>query len=219
MCTRYYMEMSPELRPIVEKAKASALAVRMRDRLGKPFKTEGEIRPTDMVPVIAPDKKGERSVFPMVWGYTIPGLNRPVVNARIETAPEKSIWKDGWLSHRCIIPASYYFEWEHIPTAGGRVKAGDKYMIQPKGSEITYLAGLYRLEQFRDLQYPVFTILTKEPTENLRKLHDRMPMVLPSSLVDDWILPSSRPEQIAAYALTDFYCERSTERTCANGIQ
>ncbi len=208
MCTRYYMEMSPLLRPIVEKAKASSLTARMRDKLGKPFKTEGEIRPTDMVPVIAPDKNGARSVYPMVWGYTIPGLNRPVVNARIETAPEKSIWKDGWQAHRCIVPASYYFEWEHIPAADGRMKTGDKYMIQPRGYETIYLAGLYRLEEFRDLKYPVFTILTKEPTKQLRKLHDRMPLVLPPTVVDDWIRPDANPNQIAEYALTDFYCEK-----------
>ena len=83
MCTRYYMEMSPELRPIVEEAKASSLAAWMTDRLARPMKTEGEIRPTDMVPVIAPNRHGARTVFPMVWGYSIPGLDRPVVNCRM----------------------------------------------------------------------------------------------------------------------------------------
>ena len=50
------MELSPELRPIIEAAKRSALTERMVSKLGKPLKTEGEIRPTDMAPVIAPDK-------------------------------------------------------------------------------------------------------------------------------------------------------------------
>ncbi len=202
------MEMSPQLRPIVEKAKSSSLAAKMRDRLGKPLKTEGEIRPTDMVPVIAPDRNGDRAVFPMVWGYTIPGLNRPVVNARIETAPVKPVWRDGWLSHRCIIPASYYFEWEHIPGPDGRMKAGSKYMIQPEGTDITCLAGLYRLEEFREMQYPVFTILTTEPTEELQKLHDRMPLILPPSAIDDWIRPDTRAEQIAQQAVTALCLER-----------
>lgn len=208
MCTRYYMEMSPHLRPIVEKAKASALSLRMRDKLGKPLKTEGEIRPTDMVPVIAPDKDGSQAVFPMVWGYTIPGLNRPVVNARVETAPHKAVWKDGWYSHRCIIPASYYFEWEHIPTSGGKTKAGDKYMIQPQGSETTYLAGLYRLQEYRDLVYPVFTVLTRDATEELKRLHDRMPLILPASMIDNWIDPHADPEALTRYAVTDLFFQR-----------
>ena len=50
----------------------------------------------------------------MVWGYRIPGLKHPVVNTRVESASKKDVWKDGWNRHRCIVPASWYYEWEHI---------------------------------------------------------------------------------------------------------
>ena len=209
MCTRYYMEMSPELRPIVDKAKRSGLTTKMIDRLGKPLKTEGEIRPTDMVPVIAPNQNRVRTVFPMVWGYRITGLDRPVVNARIENADKKDVWKEGWEKHRCIIPASWYFEWEHIPLSDGKTKTGQKYMIQPKGSETTWLAGLYRMEEFRDLKYPVFAILTREPTEELRRIHDRMPLILPSSAIDDWIKPDNKAEDMIKDAITDVFIEEA----------
>ena len=209
MCTRYYMEMNPELRPIVEKAKRSGLTTKMIDRLGKPLKTEGEIRPTDMVPVIAPNQNRVRTVFPMVWGYRITGLDRPVVNARIENADKKDVWKEGWEKHRCIIPASWYFEWEHIPLSDGKTKTGQKYMIQPKGSETTWLAGLYRMEEFRDLKYPVFAILTREPTEELRRIHDRMPLILPSSAIDDWIKPDNKAEDMIKDAITDVFIEEA----------
>lgn len=202
------MEMSPELRPIVEAAKASSLAYRMIAELGRPLKTEGEIRPTDMVPVIAPDPKGMRSVYPMVWGYTIPGISRPVVNVRMEGAPQKKVWRDGWNSHRCIVPASWYYEWEHIPAPGGKLKPGDKYAIQPAGCETTYLAGLYRIEEHRDLKYPVFAVLTTPPTENLCRLHDRMPLILPATEIDNWIRPDAEPEAIVKKALTDLVMER-----------
>ena len=69
MCTRYYMEMSAELRPIIEEAKQASLTCNMIYRLGKALKTEGEIRPADMVPVIAPGASGKQKVFPMVWGF------------------------------------------------------------------------------------------------------------------------------------------------------
>ena len=209
MCTRYYMEMSPELRPIVEKAKSSALASRMINLLGKPLKTEGEIRPTDMVPVIAPNQNGARTVFPMVWGYNITGLNHPVVNTRVESADKKDVWKEDWRSHRCIVPASWYFEWEHLPLANGKTKAGQKYMIQPKGSEMTWLAGLYRIEEFRDLKYPVFSVLTREPTAELSRIHDRMPLILPSNAIDDWIRPDSKAGEIAKMAVTDVFIEKA----------
>lgn len=45
MCCRYYMEMSPELRPIIEEANRSALKERTVDKLGRPLITEGDSPP------------------------------------------------------------------------------------------------------------------------------------------------------------------------------
>ena len=210
MCTRYYMEMSPVLRPFVEKAKRTTLAGRMIDKLEKPLKTEGEIRPTDMAPVIAPDQNGNPAVFPMVWGYRIPGLNHPVVNARAESASKKDVWKDGWNRHRCIVPASWYYEWEHIPTDDGKMKAGAKYLIQTKGSPLIFLAALYRIEEFQNLKYPVFSVLTQQPSEELKRLHDRMPVMLPENKIKDWIRPDHNAEDLVRYALTDVFIEKVT---------
>ena len=36
MCSRYYVELSPELRPIIEAAQKSALAEKMVHDLGRP---------------------------------------------------------------------------------------------------------------------------------------------------------------------------------------
>lgn len=133
MCCRYYMEMSPELRPIIEEANRSALKERIVNKLGRPMVTEGEVRPTNIVPVIAPNRSGARTVFPMVWGFTLPRSSSPMVNARMETASTKPTFKESWERRRCIVPASYYFEWEHlINAATGKAKTGDKYMIHPK---------------------------------------------------------------------------------------
>ena len=44
MCCRYYMELSPELRPYVEEARHSALANRMADKYCRPFTGSGDIR-------------------------------------------------------------------------------------------------------------------------------------------------------------------------------
>lgn len=209
MCTRYYVELSPELRPYVERAKHSRLKTRMVSSLGKEFRENGEIRPTDMVTVIAPSATGGKTAFPMVWGYHILGVDRPVVNARAESAKEKKSFAEDWRKHRCIIPASYYFEWEHLKRTDGKVKTGQKYAIQPKGSSVTWIAGLYRMEEKNGLHYPVFTVLTREPSAELRKLHNRMPVILPESVIDDWLLPGSNPEEIINNALTDMVIERT----------
>lgn len=99
MCTRYYVELSPELRPYVERARHSQLKARMVSSLGKEFRENGEIRPTDMATVIASSASGEKAAFPMVWGYHIPGIDRPVVNARAESAKEKKSFAEIGRAH------------------------------------------------------------------------------------------------------------------------
>jgi len=103
------MEMSPELRPIIEEANRSALKARIVDKLGRPLITEGEVRPTNIVPVIAPNRYGARTVFPMVWGFTLPRSSSPMVNARVETASTKPTFKESWERRRCIVPGIVLF--------------------------------------------------------------------------------------------------------------
>ena len=207
MCNRYYVELSPELRPIIEAARQSSMAARMLHDLGRPVAREGEVRPTDIAAVLAPNTHGLRTVFPMVWGFTLPEnpntkRSAPLINCRIETAESKPLWKESWFRRRCIIPASWYFEWEHLLRPDGRKKTGDKYVIQPKNSTITWLAGLYRMEE----GFPHFTVLTREPGDEIRFIHDRMPVILPEEAIAEWINPEASPEainRIAAAPLTD----------------
>ena len=132
-----------------------------------------------------------------------------MVNARVETASTKPTFKESWERHRCVVPASYYFEWEHlINAATGKAKTGDKYMIQPKGSAVTWLAGLYRIEDISGIQIPVCTVLTREPSEEIRFIHDRMPVILPGDDIEKWINPDSKPDEIIKNAMTDMVFEK-----------
>ena len=205
MCTRFFLdtEHSPEIQPYIEAAAASPRKAAMTRTLGKEMKTSGEIRPTDMVAAIAPSPSGKKSVYPMVWGYHIGGLNRLVVNARVESARDKKSFSNDWKKHRCVIPASYYFEWEHRKTAEGKTILGSKYALWPENATATWLGGLYRLEARDGFLYPVFTILTRAPGPAAAKIHDRIPLILPENMVDAWIRPDSNPEEILREALTD----------------
>lgn len=209
MCCRYYMETSPELRPYIEAANRSSLKDRLISKLARPLVTEGEVRPTDLVPVIAPSSKSqEPTVFPMVWGFTIPRRQASLFNARVESATEKPTFKESWEKRRCIVPASWYYEWEHLINAStGKSKTGDKYMIQAKGSNVIYLAGLYRLEEIAGIQVPVFTILTREPSDEIRFIHDRMPVMLPKEYIREWVNPNGKPEEIIRAAQTEMVFE------------
>lgn len=249
MCCRYWTDESPEMRVFVEEMNRSSLVNKWQGLAE--VRTFGEIRPTNVAPVIAPDRSGGRAVFPMRWGFSGRTL---LLNARTETAAQKPTFREAWERRRCIIPASWYFEWEHLPkdrkeeplqlslelfgdsgraeepsrlpsnpsssmkgaetvsgllnagtkktagnVTGGRQRIGDKYRLWPKNSSVTYLCGLYRIEN----GLPVFVVLTREPGEGIRFLHDRMPLILPEECIKDWIHPGGSPEKLLPYALTD----------------
>lgn len=209
MYTRYYMELSPELRPYIDQAQSAPLTARMVARLARPLKTEGEVRPTDIAPVIAPDSSHSPTVYPMVWGFTNPREGgKPLVNCCVETAGFKPFWKESWQRRRCIIPCSYYFEWEHFITVKGEKKTGQKYMIQPTGALVTYLAGLYNIEERDGMRFPVFTVLTREPGEEISFIHDRMPVILGKESAKAWMEQNIDPKDVVKAALTDMYFEK-----------
>ncbi len=200
MCCRYWAEESPEMRAIVEEMNRSSLVRKWQNTTA--VKSFGEMRPTDVVPVIAPNRYGARAVYPMKWGFAGKTL---LMNARCETAAKKPTFQECWTRRRCIVPASWYFEWEHLRGNDGRVKTGDKYMLQPRNSTMTWLCGLYRIEE----GLPYFVILTREPGEDIRFIHDRMPLILPEKAIDAWIHPDTKPEDLLAAAVTDLVFEKA----------
>ncbi len=201
MCGRYFLEESPELRPIVEEMNRSPLLSRFPDTAA--VTQSGEVKPSSVVPVIAMNRAGKRTVFPMKWGFSVPksgGGAGLLINARTETAASKPTFRDAWAAHRCIVPASFYFEWQHD---AAKKATGTKYAIQPPDQDVAWLCGLYRMEG----GLPAFVILTREPGEEIRFIHDRMPLILPKEQIDAWINPDEQPEATAAFAQTKMLCE------------
>ncbi len=204
MCTRFYiMPETDQFKEIITAVKESPLFHKFIN-VGKPVLTSGEIRPTDVAPVLASNRERRRTVFPMRWGFQLPGRSL-LVNIRSETASEKPTFKEAWVKHRCIIPASWYYEWEHFVSSSGLKKTGAKYMIQPRDSQMALLCGLYRIED----GLPAFTVLTRDPAGELYKIHDRMPLILPQEKIYSWIDPNTMPEKLLPYALTDMVFEKA----------
>ena len=176
MCCRYFLEDDPELMPIMEAVNRSPLAEKLFPR--QSVHTAGDVRPADVVPVVAPDRKGARAVFPMQWGFhTDQGL---VFNARSETAHSKPLFQDSFQHRRCLIPMMAYFEWDH------RQRPMLKYRFEPQETSYACFAGLYRFEG----QNPVFTILTRNAAPSIAQFHDRMPVILPRNIQDEFLLGS-----------------------------
>lgn len=217
MCTWFYADYKP-LSNFIDKAQKLPLADKIGNAMSKPKFMAGNIRPTDMAAVRAPDKRCKIAVFPMIWGFTHEAASRPIINCRIESADIKPLWKDSWFRRRCVIPASWYYEWGVPPSEGDlyhrneyyKIKK-EKYVIQPEGAEITYLAGLYRFEEHRGVQVPMFAVITRESVEPVSSIHDRMPLILGKDSLSEWIHPNGDPDKIAKTALTKMVMEKARD--------
>ena len=135
----------------------------------------GEIRPTDPAPIITFCDGKIRSRF-AYWGFPSPSApEKPVINARSETAVGKRFFRDALFGRRCVIPATGFFEWSR------RTKI--KYLFTPMDGDMIYMAGAYN-------EYgPVkkFVIFTRDADEDMSDVHNRMPVMLESGSVRDYL--------------------------------
>lgn len=187
MCGRYYIpeeDAAAELAEIIDQ-------INRKYNAGPVVKT-GEIAPTDMAPVLANNRKMVTTPFAMKWGYTMSN-GTLVINARSEEAAEKPLFRDGMAQRRCLVLAAHYFEWEK----NGRQRV--KYAIKHANTDFTYMAGIYRIED----GVPVFSILTREPASSISFIHDRMPVILPRDMMNDWLNPSFKADEVLRSAVLD----------------
>ena len=224
MCTTYFLEDSRALRGIAQAAAHHKLRERISTKLAQPVVTQGEVRPGDIVPVIAPDRSGEGHVYPMVWGFSGKNSLIPRLDTELLAETRNTILLDAWYRHRCLIPASWYYEWERLhpeigydtygnqsPESDLRFKymgngqvpgeestpVGDRYMIQTHNSAVTLLAGLYRIEELDGVRIPHFMILMQYACDDLMFIHSKMPVIFDSSdsgLLHDWLDPKTVPQ-------------------------
>jgi putative SOS response-associated peptidase YedK len=147
--------------------------------------------PTQMLPVIRLHN-GERSLDLMRWGL-IPSSAKDVkgganlINARGETAAIRPVFRAAFMRRRCLVPMAGYYEWQKTRT--GKVP----HFIHLLNAEQFAVAGLYDYWPGREGKDPVlsFTVITTDPNEMTRKIHDRMPVILPERAHAGWLDPKN----------------------------
>ncbi len=183
MCGRYYLDDEIKDERLLEQF---SQAVRISAKICANIKTHGEIRPTDIAPVIAPSSLGRRiGAFPMQWGFMHPTRGMLVFNTRSETAKEKELFVTSVDDRRCLIPASCYFEWKKMEN-----HKKEKYAFYSETRDPLYLAGLY-IRTSDEHRMPCFTILTQDAGKELKHIHPRMPVVVPSNRAEEWLSPDT----------------------------
>ncbi|MCH7813503.1 MAG: SOS response-associated peptidase, partial [Planctomycetes bacterium] len=114
-----------------------------------------------------------------------PAIGARMINARSETAAEKPSFRAAFRRRRCLLPADGFYEWQR----SGRVK--QPYYIRLKHGPPFALAGLW--EQWHSPDGSLVetcTILTTEPNELVKPLHNRMPVLLTPDVFDLWLDPA-----------------------------
>lgn len=167
MCGRYWIgEDSGEMGEIIRQLQRRDTAV----------KTAGEIFPGDSVPVLCRSRAGNIRPFAMEWGWRMADGKR-LINARSETAGQKSMFRQSMQLRRCLLPMSAYFEWE--ATGNGKIR----HRIAPDAPGIHFLAGLYRFEDEKAL----CTVLTRPAADEIAFIHHRMPVIIERENMAVWL--------------------------------
>lgn len=164
MCGRYYIDpdMADEIEKVVHK-----IDQRIRQ---KHF--AGDIFPTNVAPII--EKSEQRLKLNVCkWGYTLSQGKNLVINARTESVMDKHSFRNGILYHCILIPASGFYEWNRLK---------EKNVFSRYDAPVLYMAGF--CDWFENERR--FVILTTDANESMRKVHDRMPLILEKEQLEDW---------------------------------
>jgi len=105
------------------------------------------------------------------------------INARGETAWEKPTFRDAFAHRRCLIPATGFYEWQRTGAKKRR-----PWLFSLTSSRPFAFAGLWE-DPAREGASPTCAILTTEPNDVTRAVHDRMPVILPPGAYARWLDP------------------------------
>ena len=147
------------------------------------------IAPTQPVAVIGVQPKtGRRGLARLAWGF-VPrdalGKERGFINARAETAWQKPSFGEAFALRRCLIPATGFYEWQKLDA-----RRRQPWLIRLVASGPFAFAGLWEPASAVPGATPTCAILTTEPNDVARPIHDRMPVILDPADYPLWLDPA-----------------------------
>jgi putative SOS response-associated peptidase YedK len=163
------------------------------------------ISPTESIPVLfesgrtgeEPRMRFEPAYWSLVpsWSKTLK-VKYPTFNARAEGITEKPAWRGPIRSHRAIVLANGYYEWQ------GEKGHKTPYFIRHPDAHVIGFAGLYswwadpaKAKDDESRWVLTATIITSDAVQTLADIHDRNPVILPEDMWEHWIDPSVAGDQ------------------------
>jgi putative SOS response-associated peptidase YedK len=160
------------------------------------IKPSWNVAPTMDVYAVA-EHDGERVLTSFRWGL-VPfwakdlKIGARAINARIETAPDKPMFRDSFATKRCLIPLDGFYEWERKNK--GKLP---HYIMAADGSPLP-AAGLWASWRDPESNERVLTctIITGEPNTLVEPIHDRMPAIVEPNHWDAWLDPANGTDAV-----------------------
>ena len=145
------------------------------------------IAPTQAVPAVRTGEEGSRAFSMLHWGL-VPkwakerAIGNRMINARSETLAEKPSFREAFRKRRCLVLTDGWYEWQ--VAAGGK----QPWFVRRKDARPFAFAGLW--ERWKDpadgSMLESCTIITTDAAESIKKIHERMPVVLEEADWDRW---------------------------------
>ena len=148
------------------------------------------IAPSTQIPIVMYDPTNQSNAAVLArWGF-IPHWWKEVqppkfstINARSEELADKPLWREAWKHHRCLIAATHWYEWQK--TSDGK----QAFALQPADGNAFLFAGLYSRWTPPGSDASIYTasILTRAASDNIRHIHDRMPVIVAPEAWQAWL--------------------------------
>ncbi|MBN1109474.1 MAG: SOS response-associated peptidase [Methanomassiliicoccales archaeon] len=149
------------------------------------------VAPFQYVPVVV--RESPNSLRWMRWGLVprwakAEDIGLKLINVRSESVLEKPMFKPLINRHRCLVPATGFYEWQG---QGGRRQP---YHVRLRNGELFAMAGIYDHWDKEGKDLLSFSILTTDANRAVAAVHDRMPVILRPSAEDTWLDEGVLPE-------------------------
>ncbi|HEU4575550.1 MAG TPA: SOS response-associated peptidase [Chitinophagaceae bacterium] len=172
-------------------------------------------------PVLRKSAPGDFEIVPMHWEF-IPHWVKtmddvmaarkqgiPWLNATCEKLLDSKMFRNAALKRRCLVLASYFFEWRSYKPDGAKKEIKYPYAIELNDADYFFMAGIWQpwTDQSTGETLDTFAIVTTSANELMEEIHNtkkRMPVILPEDLAWEWMmedLSEERIRQIACYQL------------------
>ena len=213
MNEKYYIEKSdPYFARILEEVHRSRLLFKIQYKEALPLNKWGEVcAGKQIAATIAPSPSGKPGFYCMIFGVNLGDQLREVhsldVNLILKSykaGSRISPYREDFERRRCVLPASFFIERRQRKANDGSVTLGAELAVQSKNANRTYLAGIYRIVD----GLPHCLLLTAASEgEYLEDVSDHVPVVIPESLINEWIDPNGDPKDVLKHRLTEFVYE------------